>query len=97
MQEDKQTTKIGAGHAAAMARLGLRELRSAFYPQSNIAQQTEHGLYGSLTPGEVAEGKREQSLDLEQEQEKDSVLEERMREAERREGPEPESKEPERD
>lgn len=50
--------KIGAGHLAAMGRLGLHELRSAFYPESNVAQRSEYGLYGTMTPGEVAEARR---------------------------------------
>jgi|GEM_PF-2650558 len=45
--------KIGEGHASAMGRQGLRELRGAMYPESNVAQQPEYGLYGTRTPGEV--------------------------------------------
>lgn len=51
--------KIGEGHFGAMMRQGLRELRGAMYPDSNVAQQPEYGLYGTKTPGEVAEGRRE--------------------------------------
>jgi hypothetical protein len=62
--EDKQT-KIGSGHAAAMARLGLKELRAAVFPDSNVAQPSEYGLYGTLTPGEVAESRRADELNEE--------------------------------
>lgn len=50
--------KIGAGHASAMWRQGLRELRGALYSESNVAQPSEYGLYGTMTPGEVAEARR---------------------------------------
>jgi hypothetical protein len=50
--------KIGEGHASAMFRQGLRELRGALYPESNVAQPPEYGLYGTQTPGEVAEARR---------------------------------------
>jgi len=68
--------KIGEGHFSAWLRQGLRELRGALYPESNVAQQPEYGLYGTKTPGEVAEDRRGDTLDLEQErpQENDSVL-----------------------
>ncbi len=49
--------KIGSEHAAAMARQGLRELRAAFYPESNVAQPAEYGIWGTKTPGEVAESR----------------------------------------
>jgi hypothetical protein len=67
MKQDKQTTpKIGSGHAAAMARLGLKELRAAAFPEtSNIAQPSEYGLYGTRTPGEVAESRRSEELNEE--------------------------------
>lgn len=76
-------TKIGEGHAAAMARLGLRELRGAMYPESNVAQQPEYGLWGTQTPGEVAAARREGSLDLEQE----SILASRLEAAKDYESP----------
>lgn len=73
--------KIGEAHAAAMFRLGLRELRAAFYPESNIAQSpAEYGIYGTATPGEVAEARRGESPGIQQ----DSVLGERLRQAEAR-------------
>lgn len=54
----EQQAKIGAGHAAAMFRLGLRELRAVFYPESDIAQPSEYGVFGTRTPGEVAADRR---------------------------------------
>ncbi|MBC7817329.1 MAG: hypothetical protein IAG10_10610 [Planctomycetaceae bacterium] len=75
--------KIGAGHASAMFRQGLRELRGALYPESNVAQPTEYGIAGTLTPGEVAEGRKNYDQNFEQEGPKsDSILESRMRLAE---------------
>ena len=60
-----------------MVRLGLRELRGAFYPGSNVAQQAEYGVFGTKTPGEVAESRRGEEIDLEDEIAKDrnSILE----------------------
>ncbi len=74
--------KIGSEHVSAMARQGLRELRAAMYPGSNVAQQGEYGLYGTMTPGEVAESRRQDGRDLEDEKSRESVLESRMPEAE---------------
>lgn len=51
--------KIGAGHASAMFRLGLRELRAFFFPESNVAQPSEYGIWGTRTPGEVAADRRD--------------------------------------
>lgn len=83
MTNQDKSTKIGAGHASAMFRLGLSELRGAVYPDSNVAQPTEYGLYGTRTPGEVAESRRDVELDLEQERE--STLADRMQQAAARE------------
>jgi hypothetical protein len=49
--------KIGAGHAAAMARLGLKELRNLANPSRDSVADSEIGLYGSLTQGEIAEAR----------------------------------------
>jgi hypothetical protein len=80
MPSEDSDPKIGAGHASAMVRQGLRELRAAMYPGSNVAQPAEYGLYGTRTPGEVAESRRSDSLDLEEE--RSSVLSDRLRQAE---------------
>lgn len=78
--------KIGSSHASAWMRQGLRELRAAVYPASNVGQTPEVGLYGTLTPGEVAESRRESTLDLEQESIKqESVLAARLEAAKSRE------------
>jgi hypothetical protein len=65
--ENVRNAKIGEGHLAAMFRQGLRELRAAFYPESNVAQPGEYGLYGTRTPGEVAEARRSDDRQLEEE------------------------------
>jgi hypothetical protein len=49
--------KIGAGHAAAMGRLGLRELRNAVNPSRDSVADTEMGLYGTQTQGEIAQNR----------------------------------------
>ena len=49
--------KIGAGHAEAMFRLGLKELRNAANPSRESVADTEIGLAGSLTQGEIAESR----------------------------------------
>jgi hypothetical protein len=74
--EESGKDKIGSGHARAMAKLGLAELRGAFYPSSNVAQPTEYGIFGKETPGEVAQ-LREPGPD-----EEPSVLGERLKAAE---------------
>ncbi len=84
--DDKTPQKWGSEHAGAMFRQGIRELRAAVYPESNIAQQAEYGVYGTKTPGEVAEDRRGDGRDLEDETSKDSgsILGDRLREAESR-------------
>ena len=46
--------KIGEGHAEAMLRLGLKELRNAANPSRESIADTEMGLYGTQTQGEIA-------------------------------------------
>ena len=76
MSRDSPSPKIGTGHASAMFRQGLSELRGALYPESNVAQPPQYGLYGTKTPGEVAESRREDVRDLEEE--RGSVLKDRL-------------------
>lgn len=78
--------KIGEGHMAAWFRQGLREARALLYPDSNVAQAPEYGLYGTRTPGEVAEARRtdEKQMDEEHAGPRGSVLDNRLREAESR-------------
>lgn len=49
----KAEAKWGAGHAGAMWRQGLAELRATIYPESNIAQPVEYGMAGTPTPGQI--------------------------------------------
>lgn len=73
---DDNKPKIGAGHASAMFRQGLAELRGALYPESNVAQPPQYGIYGTKTPGEVMQEKQAEGRDPD---EQPSVLEERMK------------------
>ena len=50
--------KIGEGHAAAMGRLGLAELRNAFNPSRESVADKDMGLYGSATQGEIATARK---------------------------------------
>lgn len=83
--------KVGEEHLSAWARQGLRELRGALYPESNVAQQPEYGLYGTKTPGEVAQDRRGEGRDLEDEKppEGESILASRLKQAEARGRDEP--------
>ena len=89
MTAGSEKPKIGAGHASAMARQGLHELRAAFYTESNIAQQPEMGTYGTLTPGEVADSRKEdgqqRDAGYDYGEESRSVLDDRLQQAESRE------------
>ncbi len=81
-RQDNSYTKIGTGHASAMGRQGLRELRASLYPESNVAQHGEYGLYGTRTPGEVSESRRAEELDMDEEHVHGSVVEDRLQQAE---------------
>src|SRR5271156_3302038 len=48
------TRKIGEGSLAAMGRLGLKELRNAFNPSKESVADSEIGMYGTATQGEIA-------------------------------------------
>jgi hypothetical protein len=50
--------KIGSGHLEAMARLGLRELRNAANPSRESVADTEMGLFGTETQGEIAKARK---------------------------------------
>lgn len=91
--------KIGAGHASAMFRQGLKEIRGALYAHSNVAQPTEYGMFGTATPGEVDRAIQQSARDPESEKDdgRDSALAERMRAAESRGGREDGAKELDRD
>jgi hypothetical protein len=77
--------KIGAGHLEAMARLGLKELRNAANPSRESVADTEIGLYGSATQGEIAEARGGPGQGPEQEtSDKVLSLDELRKDAERR-------------
>lgn len=80
---EEQKPKIGAGHVAAMGRQGLRELRGAMYPDSNVAQQPEYGLYGTMTPGEIAADRKVDEPQIGPDEER-SVLTNKLQQAESR-------------
>jgi hypothetical protein len=50
-------SKIGAGHASAMLRLGLKELRNAANPSRESVADSELGLVGTQTQGEIAQAR----------------------------------------
>ena len=76
--------KIGTGHASAMLRQGLRELRGALYNESNVAQQPEYGLYGTMTPGEIGESRRSYPAPELDDAQRASPLQQSMQQAESR-------------
>lgn len=59
--------KIGEGHAAAMFRLGLKELRNALNPSRESVADHEIGLVGTETQGEIAKARRSPGMGPEQE------------------------------
>lgn len=79
-ESERNQDKIGSGHAKAMFRQGLAELRGALYADSNVAQPTEYGVYGKETPSEVA-ASREGATSKDDER---SVLDEALQSAKAR-------------
>ena len=85
--------KIGEGHAAAMGRLGLAELRNAFNPSKESVADRDMGLYGQATQGEIAnarsgpgDGPEQESLTMDDLR---AAAQEKVQENERgRDGPE---------
>jgi len=59
--------KIGEGHAGAMFRLGLKELRNAINPSRDSVADQEIGLVGTLTQGEIADARGGPGQGMEQE------------------------------
>lgn len=95
MASNEGLPKLGVGHASAMFRQGLAELRAAIYPESNVAQPTVYGMAGTKTPGEVMQDKQGELRDPD---EKPSILDERLNQVEKADvGREPQSPEQERD
>lgn len=76
--------KIGAGHAEAMARLGLKELRNAFNPSRESVADHEIGLYGTQTQGEIAEARGGPGQGPEQESAENLSLEDLRKDADKR-------------
>jgi hypothetical protein len=77
--------KIGAGHVEAMLRLGLKELRNAANPSRESVADTEMGLYGTQTQGEIAQARGGPGQGPEQESsEKTLSLDELRKDAEKR-------------
>jgi hypothetical protein len=76
--------KIGDGHAEAMLRLGLKELRNAANPSRESVADNEIGLYGTQTQGEIAEARGGPGQGPEQESSKSMSLEDLRKEAEER-------------
>jgi hypothetical protein len=93
--------KIGEGHAAAMGRLGLRELRNALNPSRESVADNEIGIYGTRTQGEIADarggpgaGPEQESLSLDDLR---AFAKERAEQAEKEMGKEQEHGKDERD
>jgi hypothetical protein len=76
--------KIGAGHAQAMFRLGLKELRNAANPSRESVADSEIGLYATQTQGEIAEARGGPGQGLEQESSRTMSLDELRKESEKR-------------
>ena len=77
--------KIGEGHFAAMGRHGLTEIRAAIYPESNIAQRAEYGIYGTKTQGEIAADRNGEDHADEKDVQGKSILDDRLQQAKDRE------------
>lgn len=86
--------KIGAGHAQAMARLGIHELGAAVTAESNIAQPTEMGVFGTKTPGEVWADRRESAPEVRSPLEEARARAKATVEAEPEKGPERDGPDP---
>jgi hypothetical protein len=77
--------KIAAGHLEAMARLGLKELRNAVSPSRESIADSEIGLYGTQTQGEIAEARGGPGYGPEQESSDKSLsLDELRKDADKR-------------
>lgn len=49
--------KIGEGSLSAWGRLGLKELRNALNPSRESVADSEIGMYGTATQGEIAQAR----------------------------------------
>lgn len=97
MADKQPQPKIGAGSLSAWIRTGWREIRAALYPESNVAQQPDVGMWGNRTPGEVMQERSGETRDPD---ERPAILDKYFKqpEADRESNVrEPEPREPERD
>lgn len=80
-RSDEYSQPMGAGHASAMFRLGLAEIRAAStFSESNITQPSPYGIYGVATPQEVLADKQGE---VREQDEQPSILGDRLEQAER--------------
>jgi hypothetical protein len=79
--------KIGEGHAEAMLRLGLKELRNAATPSRESVADTEIGLYGTLTQGEIAAARGGPGQGPEQESAEEALSLQKLRDEGEQRGP----------
>lgn len=89
---EKASPKLGAGSLQAMGRMGLHEFRNAFYAGSNVATHTEAGMWGTALPSEVA-AQRQDELQP-GEPASPSVIDSRIKEADRQAQATPEDRGP---
>lgn len=79
--DPKAFVPIGTGHAGAMFRTGLAELRNALYPESNVAVgHAEAGIVGTATQFEVNQVR--QGEPLAKVNEGSSIVDDRIKQAE---------------
>lgn len=59
MSDEMESAPLGAGHMAAMGRMGLKELSQALpaFPSAGIQPVEEVGAVANPTPQEVMQGK----------------------------------------
>jgi hypothetical protein len=82
--------KIGEGSLEAMGRLGLKELRNALNPSKESVADSELGMYGTATQGEIAGARKNPGDGPEQESmtmnDLRSAAQEKARESENQRG-----------
>lgn len=88
MRDDRPVPKWFSGSLAAYGRLGIHELRNALYPESNVAQgHSEYGMWAAPTPGQVQQAQEKDGIAPDSQKGNEvppqSILDERMRDAER--------------
>lgn len=73
-------SKIGEGHAAAMGRLGLKELRNAVSPSKESIADSEIGIVGTQTQGEIAQARAGPGAGPEEESPENKITLDELRE-----------------